>query len=86
MAPLCILWSIWKERNRRCFDNEEMSVQRLKLFFLCNFFLLDQSVYKMRPFVSGGFCRLDGVCMREGVVFLSSLYFLLVLCILLVYI
>ena len=36
MAPLCIFWSIWKERNRLAFGNEELSLQRLKYSFVCN--------------------------------------------------
>ena len=34
MAPLCIFWSVWKERNRIAFGNEELSLQRLKYYFL----------------------------------------------------
>ena len=33
-TPLCLFWTIGKERNRRCFESEKMSDQRLK----CNFF------------------------------------------------
>ena len=36
-APLCLFWTIWKEGNRRSFDNEEFSDQRLKPVFLSNF-------------------------------------------------
>ena len=36
MAPLCIFWSVWKERNRLAFGNEELSLQRLKYSFVCN--------------------------------------------------
>ena len=27
-APLCIFWTVWKERSMRAFDNVELSVQR----------------------------------------------------------
>ena len=37
MVPLCIFWSVWKERNRLAFGNEELSLQRLKYYFVCNF-------------------------------------------------
>ena len=33
---LCLLWTIWKERDRRSFENEEFSYQRLKILFLGN--------------------------------------------------
>ena len=36
--PLCLFWTIWKERNRRSFENVELSVQRLKSLFLCSLF------------------------------------------------
>ena len=35
-APLCLFWTIWKERNRRYFENVELPIQRLKYLFLCN--------------------------------------------------
>ena len=36
MTPLCIFWSVWKERNLLAFGNEEFSLQRLKYSFVCN--------------------------------------------------
>ena len=35
-AHLCLFWTIWKERNRKSFENVELSIQRLKYLFLCN--------------------------------------------------
>ena len=35
-TPLCLFQTIWKERNRRSFENMELSVQRLKFLFLCS--------------------------------------------------
>ena len=37
-APLCLFWTIWKERNRIVFDNKALSIQRLKISFVCNLF------------------------------------------------
>ncbi|KAJ9696951.1 hypothetical protein PVL29_008942 [Vitis rotundifolia] len=34
MAPLCIFWSVWKERNSLAFGNVELSLQRLKYSFV----------------------------------------------------
>ena len=34
MTPLCIFWSIWKERNLLAFGNEELSLQRLTYSFV----------------------------------------------------
>ena len=36
VAPLCIFWTVWKERNMLAFDNAELTVQRMKNSFVCN--------------------------------------------------
>ena len=46
-APLCLFWTIWKERNRIVFDNEALSTQRLKNSFVCNLL----SWASCRPFI-----------------------------------
>ena len=34
LAPICLFWCVWKERNQRLFKDEELSDQGLKdLFF-----------------------------------------------------
>ena len=33
-ASYCLLWAIWKERNRLVFENEEFSLNRLKRYFV----------------------------------------------------
>ena len=33
-APLCIFWTLWKERNMLAFDNAEFSIQRMKNSFV----------------------------------------------------
>ena len=33
-APLCLFWTLWLERNRVVFENEALSVHRMKSFFL----------------------------------------------------
>ena len=37
-TPLCLFWTVWKKRNLRAFENEEHSVQFLKMFFSRNLF------------------------------------------------
>jgi hypothetical protein len=29
MAPICIFWSIWREKNNRCFENLESSMEEI---------------------------------------------------------
>ena len=36
-ASLCFFWTLWKERNKKAFDNEELSDQGLKTGFICSF-------------------------------------------------
>jgi len=34
MVPICLFWCIWRERNLRCFENLESSLEEvLELFF-----------------------------------------------------
>jgi hypothetical protein len=34
MIPLCIFWSIWRERNARSFEGEERNLLEIKGTFL----------------------------------------------------
>ena len=34
---LCLFWMVWKEINRIDFENEKLSIQRMKYSFICNF-------------------------------------------------
>ena len=35
--PLTLFWTIWRERNIIAFENRELSAQRMKALFLCNY-------------------------------------------------
>ena len=37
VAPLCLFWTVWCERNIVVFDNKAFSPYRLKCLFICNF-------------------------------------------------
>ena len=56
MAPLCLMWTIWKERNARCFKDTELTMAELsnrffKLLFLCAGDLNIPQVSNMQQFV-----------------------------------
>ena len=34
--PLCIFWTVWKERNRLAFRGGVLNIQKLKNSFVCN--------------------------------------------------
>ena len=36
LVPVCIFWTVWKERNRLAFRNGSLAVQRLKHYFVFN--------------------------------------------------
>ena len=36
-APLCLMWTLWKERNGRAFNDVERADQAIKYSFLYNF-------------------------------------------------
>ena len=38
LAPICLFWCVWKERNRRTFKDEDLSDQGLKDLFLRTLF------------------------------------------------
>ena len=35
-APLCLFWTVCKEKNSKAFDNEGQSIQGFKSSFACN--------------------------------------------------
>ena len=37
IAPLCLLWTIWKKRNKRAFNDVEQSNQAIKSNFMYTF-------------------------------------------------
>ena len=48
-VPLCLFWAVWKERNRIAFENEELSIYRLKNSFACNIWFWTKSIVDERP-------------------------------------
>ena len=36
VAPICLFWTVWKERNRVAFENEDFSIQMMKFSFVIN--------------------------------------------------
>ena len=48
-APLCLFWAVWKERNRIAFDNEELSIHRLRNSFVCNLWMWTKLVVNEGP-------------------------------------
>ena len=35
VAPLCLFWTVWLERNRAAFEDVVPSAHRMKVTFLC---------------------------------------------------
>ncbi|WMV10804.1 hypothetical protein MTR67_004189 [Solanum verrucosum] len=38
IVPACIWWTIWLERNQRCFENKSCSMEKMKLKCLALFY------------------------------------------------
>ncbi|WMV14425.1 hypothetical protein MTR67_007810 [Solanum verrucosum] len=38
IIPACIWWTVWKERNQRCFEDNHSSIQKLKMKCLALFY------------------------------------------------
>jgi hypothetical protein len=56
MAPLCLMWTIWRERNAQCFEDTELTMAKLsnrflKLLFLWAGVLNIPQVSNMQQFV-----------------------------------
>jgi hypothetical protein len=73
IAPLCLMWTIWRERNARCFENHEKTYELKNMFVktLLNW--------------AGAFNVSQLSIMPQFVGFCSSFCFWSVLCICLVY-
>jgi hypothetical protein len=39
MAPLCLMWCVWRERNARCFEDCETDLMHLKRMMLQTLFM-----------------------------------------------
>ena len=74
VGPLCFFWLVWKARNRIAFDNEELSLNRLKNTFVCNLWVWSKPVVNEGSLSLFGF--FDWLGARWGLV----LYFCFFLC------
>ena len=61
-APLCLFWTVWKERNRIAFDNEVLLIQRMKNSFVCNLFSWAKSSIVVGPLSLINFVDWLGSC------------------------
>ena len=48
-VPLCLFCAVWKEINRIAFENEELSIHRMKNYFVCNFWFWTKSIIDEGP-------------------------------------
>ena len=46
-SPLCLFWTVWKTRNKVAFEEEELSIQRLKSSFVYFLWSENEVVYKI---------------------------------------
>ena len=73
-TPLCLFWSVWDDKNRIAFENEEISIQKINSF-VCNFWFLT------KLFIDEGLLPLinffDWLGFKRGLVrfFVSPLFF-----------
>lgn len=45
MASICLLWCIWRERNDRNFEDQELSLEEYKSFFWKTLFMRAIVIY-----------------------------------------
>ena len=68
-TSLCLFWTIWKERNKRSFENMELSIQRFKFLFLCSLLswtnmLIEHTSMSLVDFIDWLGTNLGGCCMH----------------------
>jgi hypothetical protein len=55
MVPTCILWCVWKERNNRCFENLERSLDDILASFFHTLYLWTVAFASPLPLSFGDF-------------------------------
>ena len=68
--PLFLMWTIWKERNRRVFDDIERNDQVIQSIFLYTFVIWARVYIEERTFSLDRFCRLASHQVRVKLVYL----------------
>ena len=66
VTPLCIFWIIWKEKNRRSFENGGAFWLKTEKHFFLSFVILDKVIYKWMSNVLNWLCWLVGFSLKEG--------------------
>ena len=70
VTPLCIFWTVWKERNLLAFDNDDLSIQRLKNYFVCNLWSWSRVSVDMSPISLVSF--IDWLNSKQGYVMIFT--------------
>ena len=87
IVPHCLIWCLWRERNNRCFENNERYIPDLKLFFFrisLNWLvaLQNQSFTYFLDFLdSCNFCtwlltHIHSLCSRVSLFYINKTYYL----------
>ena len=87
IVPHCLIWCLWRERNNRCFENNERYIPDLKLFFFrisLNWLvaLQNQSFTYFLDFLdSCNFCtwlltHIHCLCTRVSLFYINKTYYL----------
>jgi hypothetical protein len=62
LAPLCLLWCIWRERNARLFEDVETSMVELRKRLLNTLYIWIASHHSLNVFTYVDFLKLFSVC------------------------
>jgi hypothetical protein len=55
MVPICIFWTLWRERNNRCFEDVESSMEAIIASFLYSLYLWTAAYLSPRSICYAGF-------------------------------
>jgi hypothetical protein len=72
IAQLCLMWTIWRERNAKCFEDQENMLDELKKLFI-RLSSIGQTLLMSQFYTMPQFLALCSFCLQKGPFFVYIL-------------